>query len=282
MIREIPVIAISEKVAALVQTANFELGADVVRKLQEAYEVETSPIGKDIIRQILQNAEIARREHWPICQDTGYVVVYLEIGQDVHFSGGSVIDAVNEGVRQGYKAGYLRNSIALHPITDRRNSGDNTPAVIHFDLVPGDGVQITVLPKGGGSENMSCLRMLPPAAGRQGAVDFIVDCVDRAGANPCPPTIIGVGIGGTADKAMDIAKRAILRPVGEPHPDPDIAALEDEILARINRLGIGPQGLGGSVTSLAVHVETFPSHIASLPVAVNIQCHADRWQRARL
>jgi len=209
-------------------------------------------------------------------------VIYLELGQEVHLVGGDLTEAVNEGVRRGYEEGYLRKSVVENPFSARINTKDNTPAVIHTEIVPGDKLKITVLPKGGGSENMSYLKMLSPAAGRQGVIDFVVESVDKSGANPCPPTIVGVGIGGTADKAMDLAKRSLLREVGAPHPDPEVAELERDILEAVNRLGIGPMGFGGRVTALAVHVETFPCHIASLPVAVNLQCHSARHKSAVL
>lgn len=274
--REIPYAEIADAVKKLCMEANYELGDDVVSALQMAHDAEESPLGREIIGLILKNAAIAREEQVPMCQDTGLVVVFAELGQEVHITGGLLEDAINEGVRRGYTEGYLRKSVVKPPYEVRQNTGDNTPAVIHTDIVPGDRLKITVLPKGGGSENMSFLNMMPPAAGRQGIIDFVVDCVDRAGANPCPPIIVGVGIGGTADKATELAKRALLRPVGQPSADPLNAALERDILERVNRLGIGPQGLGGRITALAVHVETFPCHIASMPVAVNLQCHAAR------
>jgi fumarate hydratase subunit alpha len=209
-------------------------------------------------------------------------VVFLALGQDVHIVGGDLNEAINEGVRQGYREGYLRRSVVRRPFSARVNTGDNTPAVIHTEIVPGDRLRIAVVPKGGGSENMSYLRMFSPADGRPGIVDWVAQCVDESGANPCPPIIVGVGIGGTIEQTTLIAKKALLRPVGQPHPDPEVAQLEAEILDRVNRLGIGPQGLGGRVTALAVHVETFPCHIAALPAAVNIQCHSARHKEAIL
>jgi fumarate hydratase subunit alpha len=252
------------------------LGEDVLNALRDARQKEVSPVGQAVLDQILQNAEIAAQGELPLCQDTGLTVVFLELGQDVHITGGDLYEAINEGVRKGYQEGYLRKSVVERPFSARVNTKDNTPAVIHTEIVPGDKLKITVCPKGGGSENMSYLRMLSPAAGRQGVIDFVVNCVDRSGANPCPPIIVGVGIGGTIDWTTLIAKKALLRPVGQPHPDPEVAELEAEILERVNKLGIGPQGFGGRVTALAVHVETFPCHIASMPVAVNIQCHSAR------
>lgn len=278
--REIGRREIVDTVARLVMEANYCLGEDVLRALRRAQEVEESPLGREVLDQILENARIAAEERMPLCQDTGMTVIYLELGQEVHLVGGELTEAINEGVRKGYKEGYLRNSVVDRPFSARMNTKDNTPAVIHTEIVPGDKLKITVLPKGGGSENMSYLKMLSPAAGRQGVIDFVVDSVDKSGANPCPPTIVGVGIGGTADKAMDLAKRSLLREVGAPHPDPEVAELERDILEAVNRLGIGPMGFGGRVTALAVHVETFPCHIASLPVAVNMQCHSARHKSA--
>ncbi len=280
--REISCDEIAQTVARLCMDANFYLGEDVLAALRRAREEEISPIGREILDQILRNAEIAAREKLPLCQDCGLTVVFLELGQDVHIVGGNLYDAINEGVRRGYEEGYLRKSVVDRPFSARVNTKDNTPAVIHTEVVPGDKLKITVCPKGGGSENMSYLKMLSPAAGRQGVIDFVVDCVDRSGANPCPPIIVGVGIGGTIDQTTLIAKKALLRPVGQHHPDPEVAELEAEILERVNKLGIGPQGFGGKVTALAVHVETFPCHIASLPVAVNIQCHSARHKEAIL
>ena len=280
--REISCDEIAQTVARLCVEANLYLGEDVLAALRRAKEEEVSPLGREILDQILRNAEIAAQEKLPLCQDCGMTVVFLELGQDVHIAGGNLYDAINEGVRRGYEEGYLRKSVVERPFSARVNTKDNTPAVIHTEVVPGDRLKITVCPKGGGSENMSYLKMLSPAAGRQGVIDFVVDCVDRSGANPCPPIIVGVGIGGTIDWTTLLAKRALLRPVGQPHPDPEVAELEAEILERVNKLGIGPQGFGGKVTALAVHVETFPCHIASLPVAVNIQCHSARHKEAIL
>jgi fumarate hydratase subunit alpha len=269
-------------VARLCNEATRYLPNDVLMALQQAEAREVSPLGKRILGKILRNADIARNAQMPLCQDTGITVVFLELGQDAHIVGGDLTAAINDGVRQGYTTGLLRKSVVDHPFSSRLNTQDNTPAVIHTDIVSGDQLKITVMPKGGGCENMSYFKMLTPAAGREGAVDFIVSCVDQSGANPCPPIIVGVGIGGSADKAMAIAKHALLRPIGEPHPDSEIAALEAELLERINALGIGPIGVGGVTTALAVHVETYPCHIASLPVAVNLQCHSARTKSAIL
>ncbi|MBW2071276.1 MAG: fumarate hydratase, partial [Deltaproteobacteria bacterium] len=242
--------------------------------LEKALAEEVSPTGKDILEKLLLNAAIARDKQIPICQDTGFAVVFVELGQEVHLVGGDLQEAITEGVRQGYHEGYLRKSIC-HPFT-RANTGDNTPAVIHLALVPGEHLRLIVAPKGGGSENMSRVTMLTPAAGRDGVKKYVVQRVKESGPNPCPPTIVGVGIGGTFEMAALLAKKALLRPVGSPASNKELAALEQELLAEINSLGIGPQGLGGRITSLAVHVKMMPCHIASLPVAVNIQCHAAR------
>ena len=274
--REIDCARVIETVARLFQEANFDLGDDVLDSLKRARDKEESPLGRQVLDQILENASIAKSEKIPICQDCGTAVVFLELGQDAHITGGDLYTAVEEGVRQGYSEGYLRKSIVSQPFSARVNTKDNTPAVIHLEMVRGDRLKITVMPKGGGSENMSRLGMLTPAKGRQGVIDFVVRSVLEAGSNPCPPVIVGVGIGGTADKATILAKKALLRRVGEPNPDPEMAELEKEILRRVNGLGIGPEGFGGRATALAVHAEVFPTHIAMLPVAVNLQCHAAR------
>jgi len=270
-VREIRAQDVTTTVSRLCQEACVYLGEDVLAALEKAHADEPSPVGRAALQQILQNAEVARQEQMPLCQDTGLTVVFVELGQDAHVVGGDLRAAITEGVRQGYVEGYLRKSVVTQPFSARVNTKDNTPPVIHFDIVPGDRLRITVVPKGGGSENMSFLRTLVPADGRQGA-----------GANPCPPIIVGVGVGGTVEQTTYIAKRALLRPVGRPSPDPEVAALEADILARVNRLGIGPAGLGGRWTALAVHVETYPCHIASMPVAVNIQCHSARHKEAVL
>lgn len=273
---------VTETVARLCQEANFDLGEDVLDVLRRARESEESPLGRQVLEQILENANIAKSERIPLCQDCGTTVVFLEVGQDAHISGGDLYAAVEEGVRQGYSQGYLRKSIVSQPFSARVNTKDNTPSIIHVEMVAGDNLHITVMPKGGGSENMNRLAMLKPAEGRRGVIDFVVKAVEEAGSNPCPPVIVGVGIGGTADKAMILAKKAPLRKVGEPNADPEIAELEREILERINSLGIGPEGFGGRTTALAVHAEVFPTHIASLPVAVNLQCHSARYKEAVL
>jgi fumarate hydratase subunit alpha len=278
--RNIQTDQVVQVVRDLAMLAATDLGSDVLDALEQAKAAETSVTGIDILGRLIDNARIAYREKIPMCQDTGMAVVFIEMGQEVHIEGGSLKEAINEGVRRGYTDGYLRKSIC-DPIT-RENTGDNTPAVIHVEVVEGERFKITLVMKGFGSENMSRVTMLPPSAGIQGVRDFIVQLVSEAGPNPCPPTIVGVGVGGTMEMAALMAKKALLRPLGTTHPDPKIGLLEDEWLERINRLGIGPQGLGGRVTSLAVHINTMPTHIASIPVAVNIQCHASRHKSAEL
>jgi fumarate hydratase subunit alpha len=274
-IKTIDCAIITESVARLCQEANFQLGQDVLIAFEKGLNEEVSPTGKDIFNQLIENARIASEESVPMCQDTGFAVVFLEVGQDVHVTGGDLYAAIHEGVKRGYQEGYLRKSILNHPF-ERKNTGDNTPAVIHCCIVPGDKLKITIAPKGGGSENMSGLKMLKPAEGIAGVKKFVLEQVSTAGANPCPPIIVGVGIGGTFEKAALLAKEALLRPVGQKSPLSDLAQLEEELLIEINKLGIGPQGLGGRVTALAVHIEIYPVHMASLPVAVNINCHAAR------
>ncbi len=274
--REIKTDKITQVVASLCQQANFELGEDVLQALKETRQKEESPLAKDVLDKIIENAKIASEERLPLCQDCGTAVVFLEVGQEVHIVGGDLNTAVAEGVRQGYTQGYLRKSIVKQPFSARINTGDNTPPVIHTEIVPGDKLRVVVMPKGSGAENMSRLAMLKPGAGSQGIIDLVVAIVSEAGGNPCPPLIIGLGIGGTAEKAMLLAKEALLRKIGKPNPDPEVAQLEEEILAKVNALGIGPLGLGGTITALAVHAEIMPSHIASLPVAINLQCHSVR------
>lgn len=278
--REIDVRRITEAVKHLCIEANTDLGQDVIEAFDRAIQKEESPLGVEILKELKENARIAREEKVAICQDTGYAVVFLELGQDVLLTGGDLKEAVFEGVRQGYREGYLRKSIC-HPFT-RENTGDNTPAILHTEIVPGDRVKITVAPKGGGSENMSGVAMLTPSDGVEGIKRFVLQRVKEAGSNPCPPTIVGVGIGGTFEMAALLAKKSLLRPLGSRNPDPELDRLESELLEEVNRLGIGPQGLGGRTTSLAVHVLMMPCHIASFPVAVNIQCHAHRHKEAIL
>ncbi len=278
--REINISQITTAIRDLCIKANTHLGEDVLEAFIKAIELEVSPTGKDILEKLLENARIAREEEIPICQDTGFAVVFVELGQEVHLVGGDLKEAINEGVRQGYQEGYLRKSIC-HPFT-RKNTGDNTPAVIYIDIVPGERVRLIVAPKGGGSENMSRVTMLTPAVGMEGVKDFVVQRVKESGANPCPPIIVGVGIGGTFETAALLAKRTLLRPLGSQNPNTELASLEAQLYEEINALGIGPQGLGGRITSLAVHVAMIESHIASLPVAVNIQCHAARHKEVEL
>ena len=272
--REVHVDRVSDAVAEMVMRTNTELPADVTAALVAARERETSEVAQEILDQILRNAEIARATKVPLCQDTGVAVLFVELGQSVSLVDGDLYPALEEGVRQGYEEGFLRKSLC-HPFT-RKNTGDNTPIIVHLDLVPGDTLKIWVVPKGGGSENMSRLFMLPPSAGWDGFKEKVLETVVDAGPNPCPPTIVGVGIGGNFEKSAILAKKSLLRPLGTENPDPEMAAMERELLTLINNTGIGPQGLGGRVTSLAVHVRMMPCHIASLPLAVNIQCHASR------
>jgi len=281
-VREIHVNDISDTVARLCVESNYFLGEDMLTALRFYRDNESSPVGQEVLDQILENARVASEQQLPLCQDCGLAVVFVELGQEVHIVGGDLNEAIAAGVRRGYQDGYLRKSVVAQPFSARVNTKDNTPPIIHAAIVPGDKLRLIIAPKGGGSENMSQLAMLKPADGREGVIRFVVDSVRRAGANPCPPIIVGVGIGGTAEKAMWLAKHSLLREVGQRSDDPEVAALEAEILERVNRTGIGPQGFGGLTTALAVHVETFPAHIASLPVAVNIQCHSARHREAVL
>lgn len=273
--REIHIEEIISVVRELSIEANYNLSNDIKNALVRAEKEETWDLAKDILDKIIINSEIAKNEKMPICQDTGMTCVFIEIGQDIHIIGGSLEDAVNEGVRRGYKDGYLRKSIVNDPI-NRINTKDNTPAIIYYDIVQGDKLKITVAPKGFGSENMSQIKMLKPSEGIQGVKDFIIKVVKEAGPNPCPPIVIGVGIGGTFDKAAYLAKKALLRPINIRNNDEFYSKLEDELLNEINKLGIGPQGFGGKTTTLGVNIETYPTHIAGLPVAVNINCHVTR------
>lgn len=266
---------ITESIKKLSMDANYYLGKDVIAAIDKARGTEESPLGKEILNQILENAEIAQNDKMPLCQDTGLAAIFIELGQDVHVVDGDFEAAVQEGIRQGYKEGYLRKSMVEDPLR-RKNTGDNTPGVISIRVVPGDKIKITILPKGGGSENMSAIKMLKPSDGEEGVKDFIVEAVKKAGGNPCPPIIVGVGIGGSFDKCAYLAKKALLREVGSIHHDPYYASMEKELLERVNNTGIGPQGLGGRTTALAVQIEVHPCHIASLPVAVNTQCHSAR------
>jgi fumarate hydratase subunit alpha len=279
--RSITTKRIADVVARLSMEANFDLEKDVLAVLRRGQSREESPVGREIFNQLLENAGIARSERMPICQDTGLAVVFVEVGQDAHIEGGTLEDAINEGVRRGYEEGYLRKSVLGDPLK-RVNTKDNTPAVIHTRVVPGDRLKLWVVPKGGGSENMSKIAMLKPADGVEGVKKFVVEAVRVASANPCPPIVVGVGIGGSFEQCALNAKKALLREIGSTHADPFYAALEAELLEKVNNLGIGPMGLGGRITALAVHIEVAPCHIASLPVAVNINCHAARHKMAEL
>ena len=274
--RKINVNQVSKIIKDLSIKACTEANKDLLRAIEESEKKEESEVGKAVLQQLLQNAEIAREEGIPICQDTGFAVVFLEIGQEIVFEGGLLKEAVNRGVAAGYTEGYLRKSIIQDPITGPRNTGDNTPAILHLDLVPGDKLKISVLPKGGGSENMSRIKMMKPADGVEGIKGFVLETVKSAGANPCPPIIVGVGVGGTFDYVAYLAKKSLLRKIGQRSPDKRIAELEVEWLKEVNKLGIGPAGLGGRITALELFIEVFPRHIASYPAAVNIQCHAAR------
>jgi len=279
--REIQFETIKDAVAKLCIDANCLLGDDVVQAFKDGLKIEESPAGKDILSQLLDNEQIARTEMMPICQDTGWAVVWLKVGSDVRVQGGELYDAIQQGVVTGYTDGYLRKSIVKDPLR-RVNTKDNTPAIIYTDIVAGDGLEIVVQPKGGGSENMSEVKMLSAADGAEGIKKFVVDRVARSKANPCPPVIVGVGIGGTFEKCAMLAKHSLLREIGSVHPDPLYADIEKELIERVNKLGIGPQGLGGRVTALAVFIEAFPCHIATMPCAVNINCHAARHKSVTL
>ncbi len=279
--RDINTDSITEVVEKLCKSANYYLNEDILKGIKSAREVEESETGKDILNKLIENAGIAKEKGVAICQDTGMTVIFVDIGQDVHITGGSLTEAINEGVRRGYENGYLRKSVVKDPI-DRVNTKDNTPAVIHYNIVEGDKLKITVAPKGFGSENMSALKMLKPADGLDGVKKFVIDTVDNAGPNPCPPIIVGVGIGGTMEKAALLAKKALLRPIDQKSNIEYVSDLESQLLSDINKLGIGPSGLGGRTTALAVNIEVYPTHIAGLPVAVNINCHATRHAEAEL
>jgi fumarate hydratase subunit alpha len=282
IMREISASKIIDIVQQLSIENNIYLDKDVTDKITEFAKKEDSPIGKQILEQILINARQATEEKKPMCQDTGIAVIFIELGQDVHISKGNLYEAINEGVRRGYTQGYLRKSVVEDPIFERKNTKDNTPAIIHTEIIPGDKIKITVASKGAGSENMSEIKMLKPADGIDGIKDFVVDRVKRSGGMPCPPTIVGVGVGGNFEQCAFLSKKALLRPLNTGNPDPKWNAVEKELLTRINMLGIGPMGLGGRTTALAVQILTMPCHIASLPVAVNLQCHAHRHKTATL
>ncbi len=273
--REISTIQVTELVERLCIDANCNLTEDIYNCLGACRLKEKSPLGKEILGTLIENAQIARKGRDPICQDTGMAVVFVTVGQDIHLTNGSLEDAINEGVRRGYEKGYLRKSVVRDPL-DRVNTKDNTPAVIHYEIVPGDKFHIIVAPKGFGSENMSQLKMLKPSQGLQGVKDFVIHTVSEAGANPCPPIIVGVGIGGTMEKSALLSKKALLRPVGQANENSVLAKLEAELLESVNQLGIGPAGFGGTTTAMAVHISTYATHIAGLPVSVNLGCHVTR------
>ena len=278
--REIDAAEITKTVTRLFIEANYHLTDDVLEALQRAQDTEESPVGKEVLGQLIRNADIAAKEQIALCQDCGAAIVFLELGQEVHITGGDLNTAINAGVREAYETGFLRKSMVFQPFSGRVNTQDNTPAIIYTDIVPGDKLKIIVAPKGGGAENMSRLIMLTPSAGRQGIIDRVVKAIGEVGSNPCPPIIVGVGIGGTAEKTMLMAKKALLRKIGLHNADPEVTELENELLRRINELGIGPMGYGGRITALAVNIEVFPAHIASMPVAVNINCHSSRHKEA--
>ena len=275
MIRTIDTDLVIRTIKEMCIEANYSLSEDMKQCLKEARQSEQSELGTKILDQLADNLEIAEAEMIPICQDTGMAIVFMEIGQDVHFEGSPIEDAVNEGVRRGYTEGYLRKSVVSDPI-ERVNTKDNTPAVIHYEVIEGEALHITVAPKGFGSENMSAIRMFKPSAGIEGIKDFILETVETAGPNPCPPMVVGVGIGGTFDKAALLAKKALMRPIDSSNPDPFYADLEKEMLEKVNKLGIGPQGFGGKTTAIGLNIETLPTHIAGMPCAVNINCHVTR------
>jgi fumarate hydratase subunit alpha len=278
--RELDVKEITAAVKKAAMDANYELGEDMLHAFEHGRVHEESPAGREVFRLLLENARIARQQMIPICQDCGLAVIFVELGQDVRLVGGDLNEAIQAGVRAGYEEGFLRKSMC-HPLT-RKNTGDNTPAVIYTTIVPGDKIRLMVVPKGGGSENMSRVHMLRPAAGLAGIKEKIVETMRDAGANVCPPAIVGIGIGGTFEQAALLAKKALLREVGTKNPDPELAALEAEFLTLVNNTGIGPAGLGGRFTALAVHLNMMPCHIASLPLAINVQCHASRHKEAIL
>ena len=280
--RDINVTDIADTVARLAQEANYFLPEDVLDALKKARRDEEAPRAQKVLDMILRNSEIAEEKQIALCQDTGTTVLFLELGQDVHLVGGDLYDALADGVRRGYKDGFLRNSIVKQPFSARINTGDNTPPIVHTDIVPGERLKVTILPKGGGCENMSRLSIMRPGDGKKGIIDFTLRTIEESGGNPCPPLIVGVGIGGTAEHVMHIAKKSLLRKVGEHNPDPEVAELEEELLELVNASGIGPQAWGGRSTALAVNVETHPTHITSLPVGVNLQCHSARLKVAVL
>ena len=278
--KEIDVSRITEVVKKLCIDSNYFIGDDVVEKIKEFKEKEESPTAKEILELILKNHKLAAQEKMPLCQDTGVAIFFVELGQEVHLTGGDLSEAINEGVRQGYKQGFLRKSMVDDPVIDRKNTNDNTPALIYIDIVPGDSIKITIAPKGGGAENMSEVKMMKAADGIEGVKEFVIDRIKRSGGNPCPPVVVGVGLGGSFEHCALLAKKSLLRPLTENNEDPKWAKVEKELLKSINNLGIGPQGFGGRTTALAVNILAKPCHIASMPVAVNVQCHCHRHKSA--
>ena len=281
-VRDIHVDRITEKIAELCESATHFLPDDVVAGLERAKDSEQSELGKQVLIEILENVDIAKKEMLPLCQDTGTTVVFIELGQDVHIVGGSLTEAINKGVSKGYTEGYLRASIVAHPFSSRINTKDNTPAVMHIEVTPGDRLKLKVLPKGGGCENMSRFAVLLPAAGKEPISEMVLRTIEESGGNPCPPLVVGVGVGGSAEYAMYLAKKAVIRSVDNPSDDPETAEFERELLEQVNALGVGPQAVGGVNTALAVNIETYPTHITALPVAVNLQCHSARLKEAEL
>ena len=281
-VREVHVDRITETIAELCQSATHFLPDDVVAGLERAKDTEKSPLGKQVLIEILENVDIAKREMLPLCQDTGTTIVFVELGQDVHIVGGALTGAINKGIAQGYTEGYLRASIVEHPFSSRVNTKDNTPGVIHIDVVPGDAFKLKVLPKGGGCENMSRFTVLLPSAGKEPIIEFVLRTIEESGGNPCPPLIVGVGVGGSAEYAMYLAKKAVTRSVDNPSSDAETAEFEKDLLERVNALGVGPQAVGGVNTAMAVNIETYPTHITALPVGVNLQCHSARLKEAEL
>jgi fumarate hydratase subunit alpha len=280
--KEIHVDTIRDTIAGLCIEATHILPEDVRAGLRQAEATERAPLAKQVLIELIDNFDIAERQMIPLCQDTGTTVVFVELGQEAHIVGGSLEEAIHAGVGQGYTSGYMRASIVEHPLTSRENTGNNTPAVIHYDIVPGDQLHLKVLPKGGGCENMSRFVNLLPRAGKDAVINFVLRAVEESGGNPCPPLIVGVGVGGTSEKAMELAKKAVTRGVGSQSDDPEVAALEQEMLEKVNALGVGPQAVGGTNTALQVSILTYPTHITALPVAVNIQCHSARLKEATL
>lgn len=281
-VREVHVDDITKAVAELCETATHVLPDDVVAGLKKAQTTETSPLAQQVLIEIVENVEVAKRDMIPLCQDTGTTVVMLDVGQDVHIVGGNLRDAINKGVSKGYTEGFLRASMVEHPFSTRVNTKDNTPAVIHSEIIPGNKLGITVVPKGGGCENMSKFQIMLPSRGKEGITEFVLQTIEESGGNPCPPLVVGVGVGGSSEYAMYLAKKGIVRPVGQHSDDPETAEFERELLEKVNALGVGPQAVGGVNTAMAVNIETYPTHITSLPVAVNLQCHSARSKHIEL